>query len=209
MHSGTAERTGAAAIVDHDSVIDEHAVVGLAYDGFTNPARIGGGCLVRRGTVIFADVVIGEHTQTGMGAYIREHTTIGSNCVIGTAVIIEGHTDIGDYVIVQSGVFLPTMTRIGNRVFIGPRAVLTNDRYPLRMRESYAPEGPVIGDDATIGANATLLPGVRIGEGAMVAAGAVVTGDVPPWTLAVGVPARIRDLPARLREPNQARRRIR
>ena len=209
MHSGTAERTGTSAIVEPDSVIDENAVVGLAYDGCTNPARIGGSCLVRRGTIIFADVVIGEHTQTGMGAYIREHTTIGSNCVIGTESIIEGHTDIGDYVIVQSGVFIPTMTRIGNRVFIGPRAVLTNDRYPLRMRDSYAPEGPVIDDDATVGANATLLPGVRIGAGAMIAAGAVVTGDVPPWTLAVGVPARIRDLPERLREPNQTRRRSR
>ena len=209
MHSGTAEQAVTTVIVEPESVIDEHAVVGFAYDGFTNPARIGGSCLVRRGTIIFADVVLGEYTQTGMGTYIREHTTIGSNCVIGTETIIEGHTDIGDYVIIQSGVFIPTMTRIGNRVFIGPRAGLTNDCYPLRMRQSYAPEGPVVGDDATIGANATLLPGVRIGEGAMIAAGAVVTRDVPPWTLAIGVPARVRDLPDRLREPNQMRRRAR
>ena len=189
------------------TTVEDGAVVGERYAGWSRPAEIGAACRIRRGTVIFADVVIGDGTVTGIGAVIREQTSIGADCLIGTGTIIEGHTEIGDQVILQSGVFLPSGTRIGSRVFVGPRAVLTNDRYPLRRRTEYTPVAPVLDDDVTIGANATLLPGVRIGAGAMVAAGAVVTADVPPWSMAVGIPARIRELPAALREPNQPRRR--
>ncbi len=192
----------------HDSVvIDDDVIVGLRYEGWSSPAIVGSGCKLRRGSVIFADVTMGEGSQTGMGVYIREHTRIGRNCLIGTASIIEGHADLADDIVIQSGVFIPTQTRIGSRVFVGPKAVMTNDRYPLRMRGQYAPAGPHLADDVTIGANATLLPGVRIGTGAVVAAGAVVVRDVPEWSLAVGVPANVCDLPAHLREPNQVRRR--
>jgi acetyltransferase-like isoleucine patch superfamily enzyme len=88
-------------------------------------------------------------------------------------------------------VYIPTNTTIGDRVFIGPNAVLTNDRYP----PSGSLDGPVIKAGAAIGANATILPGVCIGEGAFVAAGSVVTRDVPDHMMAIGTPARIKDLP--------------
>ena len=189
------------------TIIDEGTSVGEVYPGWEQPALIGRDCHIRRNSIIYADTVIGDHSITGTGVVIREHTRIGHGSVIGTATIIEGHAEIGNHVVIQSGVFIPTMTQIGNRVFIGPRAVMTNDRYPLRRRDVYPPAGPVVCDDATIGANATLLPGVRIGEGAMVAAGAVVTCDVPSWSLAVGVPARVRELPEHLRQRNQVRRR--
>jgi acetyltransferase-like isoleucine patch superfamily enzyme len=94
-------------------------------------------------------------------------------------------------------VFVPTHTIIGNRVFLGPHSVLTNDRYPPTGKPEL--RGPTIRDGAVIGANATILPGITIGESAVVAAGAVVTADVPPRTMAVGVPARIRDLPGAYR----------
>lgn len=193
--------------VGSGTVIEENAILGEMHPGWKAPTIIGSGCCVRRFSLIFTDTEVGDHTMTGVGVVIREHTRIGSGCIIGTNTIIEGNVDIGDEVIIQSGVFIPTMTKIGDRVFIGPRAVLTNDAYPLRQRAEYIPMGPELGDDVTIGANATLLPGVRIGKGAMVAAGAVVTHDVPAWNLAVGVPARIRDLPEKLRELNQVRRR--
>jgi acetyltransferase-like isoleucine patch superfamily enzyme len=206
VSSAIAESNAAPYLAADDAVIEDGATVGLAYQGWQNPARIGAACLIRRGTVVFADVAVGDRSQTGMGVIIREHTRIGADCVIGTLTIIEGRTEIGDQVVIQSGVFIPTMTEIGSRVFIGPRAVMTNDPYPLRRRSEYVAAGPVLGSDVTIGANATLLPGVRVGEGAMVAAGAVVTHDVPDWSLAIGVPARVRELPDRLREPNQVRR---
>ena len=88
-------------------------------------------------------------------------------------------------------VYIPTNTTIGDHVFIGPNAVLTNDRYP----PSGCLEGPVIKTGAAIGANATILPGVCIGEGAFVAAGSIVTRDVPDHMMAIGTPARIKELP--------------
>ena len=88
-------------------------------------------------------------------------------------------------------VYIPTNTTIGNHVFIGPNAVLTNDRYP----PSECLMGPIVKTGAAIGANATILPGVCIGEGALIAAGSIVTRDVPDYMMAVGTPARIKDLP--------------
>jgi acetyltransferase-like isoleucine patch superfamily enzyme len=195
--------------IGRGTVIEEGAVVGEAGRDWGKPTVIGIDCLIRRNSVIFTDTAIGDRVITGTGVLIREKTHIGNDCLIGTGTIIEGCTEIGDEVVIQSGVFIPTMCRIGSRVFIGPCAVMTNDAYPLRKRAQYSAAGPTLDDDVTIGANATLLPGVRIGEGALVAAGAVVTGDVAPWHLAVGVPARIQELPDGLREPNQVRRRHR
>jgi acetyltransferase-like isoleucine patch superfamily enzyme len=94
-------------------------------------------------------------------------------------------------------VFIPTHTKIGNRVFIGPAAVLTNDRYPPTGKPELA--GPVLEDGAVIGAHATILPGIMVGKDAAVAAGAVVTRDVPPGMMAIGVPAVIKDMPLPMR----------
>jgi acetyltransferase-like isoleucine patch superfamily enzyme len=157
---------------------------------------IGKDAVLRSGTIIYCDVTIGDRFQTGHNVMIREKTRIGDYVSIGTGVIIEGNTHIGDRVNLQSMVYLPTNTTIGDRVFIGPNAVLTNDRYPPSGIGGLV--GPVIEHDAAVGANATILPGVRIGEGALVAAAAVVTRDVPAHMLAVGAPAKIRELPSAL-----------
>ena len=101
----------------------------------------------------------------------------------------------------QTGVYIPTGSRIGDRCFLGPNATLTNDRTPLRT--DYRLEGVTLANDVTIGAHATLMPGISVGEGAFIAGGAVVTRDVPPWKMAVGVPARIVDLPENLKKPNR------
>ncbi len=155
---------------------------------------IGRNAIVRPGTVLYCDVEIGDDFQCGHGVLIREHTRIGNSTAIGSSSIIEGYGTIGDGVRLQSMVFVPTHTVIGDGVFIGPAAVLTNDRYPPAGTPRL--EGPKIGDNAVIGANATILPGVKIGEGAFVAAAAVVTRDVPPGKMAIGAPARIRDMPS-------------
>ncbi len=190
------------AIYGENCTIQPLAIVGLAYRPDCEPAHLGDDCVVRAQTIIYGDVVIGDGFRTGHNALIREHTTIGDYVLVGTGAVIDGHVNIGDYVSIQTGVYIPTDTTIGSYVFIGPCAVLTNDKYPLRQRASYQAIGPTIGDHVTIGANVTILPGVVIGEGAMVAAGSVVTKDVPPWSLAVGSPARIQPLPDHLHEPN-------
>ncbi len=161
--------------------------------------EIGSDAVLRSGAILYCDVTIGDRFQCGHNVVIREQTKIGNRVAIGTASILEGQITIGDDVSLQSLVYIPTGTTIGNRVFIGPNTVLTNDRYPPTRIGGL--HGPVIGDGAALGANVTVVPGVRIGEGALVAAGAVVTRDVPARTLAIGAPARIRDLPDAIRTP--------
>jgi acetyltransferase-like isoleucine patch superfamily enzyme len=154
-------------------------------------STIGHHAVLRSGTIIYCDVIIGDNFQSGHNTLIREKTRIGDRTAIGSATVIDGNTIIGNGVSLQSMVYIPTNTTIGDSVFIGPNAVLTNDRYP----PSGSLEGPVIKAGAAIGANATILPGVSIGEGAFVAAGSVVTRDVPDHMMAIGTPARIKELP--------------
>jgi len=154
---------------------------------------IGKNAVLRSGTIIYCDVTIGDQFQSGHNVLIREKTRIGDRVAIGTATVIEGTTTIGSDVNLQSMVYIPTNTRIGNHVFIGPNAVLTNDRYPPTGIGGL--NGPEIKNGAAIGANATILPGICIGEGALVAAGAIVTREVPAYTLAIGAPATIQPLP--------------
>lgn len=185
--------------VSPETEADVHADAVIGSDD--GRPQIGSEPTIRRDTIIYADVQIGDRFTTGHGALVREDTTIGDDVLVGTHAVIDGSCTIGDAVRIQTGVYIPTNTTIGDRVFFGPHAVLTNDRHPLR-RESPL-EGPRIEDDASIGANATVLPGVTVGERAFVAANAVVTKDVPPDTLAVGAPATHRPLPDELTGGNQ------
>lgn len=186
------------------NVVGEHArifePVTLGFPSWDNMTKkdyvgttIGKNAVIRSGAVFYCDVVIGDDFQTGHNVIIREKTTIGNRVAVGTNTVIEGHTLIGSDVSLQSMVFIPTNTKIGDHVFIGPNAVLTNDRYPPSRIGSL--KGPVIKNHAAIGANTTILPGVCIGERALVAAGSIVTRDVPDHMLAIGTPARIRHLP--------------
>ena len=164
----------------------------LNQSGYPGTA-LGANAVLRSGTIIYCDVQIGDFFSSGHNILIREHTCIGDYASVGTASIIEGHCTIGDRVNIQSMVFIPTNTTIGNGVFIGPNAVLTNDRYPPTGKPEL--RGPTIEDGAVIGASVTVLPGVRIGAEAVIAAGSIVTRDVPEGVLAIGAPARLKSLP--------------
>lgn len=163
-------------------------------------AVIGDNAVIRSNSTIYTDVTIGNEFRTGHNIMIREKTVIGNKVLIGTNTIIDGHTGIGSNVSIQGNVYIPLNVTIEDNVFIGPCAVLTNDKYPIRKKTNLG--GPILRRGASIGANATLLPEVEIGEGAMVAAGALVSKDVPSWKLAIGFPAKIRDLPKELRIAN-------
>ena len=193
------------AVIGESCTIDENVVLGVRYTPDCHPAQIGDHCVIRAMTIIYADAILGASVKTGHHVTIREHTRTGSNVVIGTGTVIDGQVEIGSFVKIESLVYIPTHTRIGNHVFIGPGAVLTNDRYPQRLRDEYAPCGPIIEHSVSIGGRAVILPGVRVGKGSIVAAGAVVTRDVPEWSLAVGVPAKAMPLPEKLRRENRAK----
>jgi acetyltransferase-like isoleucine patch superfamily enzyme len=175
-------------------------IIGHSYGSDTSPPVIGKNATIRHGSIIYDDVIIGDGFSTGHDVLLREFTEIGDDVLVGTKTVIDGRTDIGSHVSLQTGVYVPSHTTIGDNVFIGPHAVLTNDPFPVRMDTELV--GPTIEDGASIGANATLLPGVTVGKRAFVAAGAVITEDVPPETLAIGVPAIHRPLPDELQGRN-------
>jgi acetyltransferase-like isoleucine patch superfamily enzyme len=154
---------------------------------------IGDDAVIRSGSIIYCEVTIGNRFQCGHNVLIREKMVIGDNTSVGTASVIEGYGSIGGNVRIQSMVFVPTNTEIGDGVFIGPAAVLTNDRYPPTGKPEL--KGPVLEEGSVIGAKSVILPGIRIGKGGAVAAGAIVTKDVPAGKMAIGSPARIRDMP--------------
>jgi acetyltransferase-like isoleucine patch superfamily enzyme len=163
--------------------------------------RIGDHCVIRSEAIIYRDVVIGNYVRTGHKVLIREGCRVGNRVLVGTNVVIDNNTKIGSHVSIQSTVYIPTGTTIEDRVFVGPNAVFLNDRFPVRVKTPLV--GPRIRRGATIGGNATILPGVTVGEGAFVAAGAVVTRDVPDWHRAIGAPARFEPLPPKLRKLNR------
>ncbi|HAW94461.1 MULTISPECIES: acyltransferase [unclassified Arsukibacterium] len=138
-----------------------------------------------------ADCNIGEGTKIWQFVVILTGATIGKDSNICAQCLIEGDVVIGDNVTVKSGVQLWDGTRIGNNVFIGPNVTFTNDLFPRSKEYPENFTGIKVNDFASIGANSTILPGVTIGESAMIGAGSVVTKDVPAKAVVVGNPAKI------------------
>jgi acetyltransferase-like isoleucine patch superfamily enzyme len=134
---------------------------------------------------------IGEGTVIWQFAMVLQGTRIGRHCNINCLAGIENDVIIGDHVTVKPFTSIGTGTVIGDRVFVGPNVVLLTDRYPRSRRPSLAPRAPILEHDCTIGAGSVVLDGVRIGHHALVAAGSVVTRDVPPQGLVRGNPARL------------------
>jgi acetyltransferase-like isoleucine patch superfamily enzyme len=189
------------ANMDRLSLPDDNVTIGVKYKMRSKPPILGKNPLIRSNSIIYNDVEIGDNFKTGHGVTIREKTDIGDNVLIGTNTIIEGHCSIGNDVSIQSNVYIPTNTIIEDYVFIGPCACFTNDKYPIRV--DFDLKGPIIKKGASIGANSTFLSNIEIGKGAMVAAGAIVTMDVPEYFLAIGAPARIKPLPKFLKKLNK------
>ena len=135
---------------------------------------------------------IGEDSRIWQFCVVLKDAVIGSNCNINAQVLIENDVIIGDNVTVKSGVQIWDGTRIEDNVFIGPNATLTNDLMPRSKKYPEKFSGVTLKKGCSIGANATLLPGIIVGEGAMIGAGAVVTKDVPENAIMVGNPAVIK-----------------
>jgi acetyltransferase-like isoleucine patch superfamily enzyme len=132
---------------------------------------------------------IGEGTNIWQHCVILKNARIGRNCNINCNVFIENDVEIGDNVTIKPGVQLWDGVSIGNNVFIGPNVTFTNDLTP---RSKHYPEKfikTVVEDGASVGANSTILAGIKIGEYSLIGAGSVITKNVPPFTLWFGNPA--------------------
>lgn len=151
---------------------------------------VGDSFIIRSHTVVYNNNKIGKNFKTGHHVLIREGNTIGDNVSIGSATVVEHHVKIGNNVRVHSQVFIPEYSILEDDCWIGPNVVLTNSYHPKCRSAKECLKGPVIKRNAKIGANATILPRVVIGENALVGAGAVVVSDVEPNSVVVGNPAR-------------------
>jgi UDP-2-acetamido-3-amino-2,3-dideoxy-glucuronate N-acetyltransferase len=134
---------------------------------------------------------IGHRTRVWQFAIVLDGAVIGEDCNICAHTLIEGKVVIGSYVTIKSGVYIWDGITIEDYVFLGPNVTFTNDLFPRSKQYPSEFIKTKICHNASIGANATILAGITIGEYAMVGAGSVVTKDVPPYAVVVGNPARI------------------
>jgi len=143
--------------------------------------------------VVSEDAKIGLNTRIGNFVFIRDQTVIGSDCVVGSYVDIEGEVRIGNFVSLQSGCYLTRGVIIEDEVFCGPRVVTMNDRNICHRRPllTFNRQAPRILRAARVGGGSVLCPGTTVGENAFVAAGSVVTRDVPDRAVVAGNPARV------------------
>jgi UDP-2-acetamido-3-amino-2,3-dideoxy-glucuronate N-acetyltransferase len=191
VHAGT--------VIGDDCAIEDFAVLGkrprlarhsLA-QGDVSVLRLGTGAAVGTGAVVFAGASIGAGAIIGDQSFVRERTSIGAGSVIGRGSVVDNDVRVGAGVRVQTNVYLTAFSVIEDDVFIGPGVCTTNDDTMGR----HGPEKPSVGATlrraCRIGGGAVLTPGVEVGEEAFVAAGALVTRDVPARAVLMGVPGRV------------------
>jgi acetyltransferase-like isoleucine patch superfamily enzyme len=153
---------------------------------------------VKDSAQVAESAVLGDGTTVWELAQVREDARLGEECVIGRGAYVGPGVRIGRRVKLQNHALVYEPAELGDGVFVGPAVVLTNDTYPrsvdpdgnLKRGGDWEPVGVVVEEGASLGARSVCVAPVRIGAWAMVAAGAVVTADVPPYALVVGVPAR-------------------
>jgi acetyltransferase-like isoleucine patch superfamily enzyme len=172
-------------------VVEDFAVIGAPVGGEGQGIEtiIEDGAIIRSHTVIYCGNRIGKNFRTGNKANIREYNRIGNDVSIGTLTVVEHRVVIEDGVRVHSQSFIPEFCHLKKGCWIGPNVVLTNAKYPNTPNAKQDLRGVVVEEGAIVGANTTVLPGVRIGKNALVGAGSVVTKDVPPHRIVTGDPA--------------------
>ena len=173
--------------------VDETATIGLPPAGAADgelPTVIGPGATIRSHTVVYAGSTIGAGFSAGHGALVREGNVLGDDVSIGTNAALEYGNRVGDRVRIHTGCFLETCV-VEDDVFIGPNVVFTDDPHPACPRYRDCVGGATVRRQVSIGANVTVLPGIEIGEGALVGAGSVVAASVPAGVVVAGNPARV------------------
>jgi UDP-2-acetamido-3-amino-2,3-dideoxy-glucuronate N-acetyltransferase len=206
---------GAGSIIGHNVVlhddctigsevrIDDGSIIGklplrsrmsaVTRDVILPPTYLGDGCLVGSNAIIYRGARIGDGVLIADLASVREETVIGDLTIIGRGVAVENQVNIGRCCKIETGAYITAKSTIGELCFVAPEVTFTNDNYVGRTEERFRHfGGGALERGARVGANATILPGVKIGADALIGAGSVVTRDVPAETVVFGSPAKSR-----------------
>jgi acetyltransferase-like isoleucine patch superfamily enzyme len=192
LHAGT--------VVGDGCVIEDGAVLGKlprlarhssAQRGPLAGLHLGSEVTICAGAVVFAGAELSDGAIVGDQAYVRERTAVGARSVVGRGSVIDNDVAVGARVRIQTNVYITAYSLIEDDVFVGPGACTTNDDTMARHDAAYEIRGAVLRRACRVGGGAVLVPGVEVGEEAFVAAGAVVTRDVPQRAVVMGVPARV------------------
>jgi len=172
--------------------IGDYCIIGEPFEKNEMETTIGDNAIIRSHTVVYSGNKIGAKFTTGHAAFIQQNNKIGENSSLGTHSVILHDARIGNNVKIHTNSFIPEFTVIEDGVWVGPHVVITNVLHPLckKSKECMRLRFVTIGKGAIIGANVTILPGVKIGEKAVIGAGSVVRDDVPPRTIMAGNLAR-------------------
>lgn len=196
---------GAYVVVHEGTVIgdgcslEDHAVLGKrprlsarsSARGEVDGLRLAERVSIGAGSVVFAGARLGADVIVGDQAFVRERSEVGAGSLIGRGSVVDNDVRVGARVRVQSNVYLTAFTVLEDDVFVGPGALTTNDETMGRHGPGEPLSGALLRRACRVGGGAVLRPGVEVGEEAFVAAGAVVTRDVPARALVMGVPARV------------------
>jgi acetyltransferase-like isoleucine patch superfamily enzyme len=176
-------RLGRGTLVEDDVRLGDEAASAKGLD-------VGTGAIIRSGAELHDGIRVGDHLEIGRNVVIGKDTVIGDDCQIANNTIIEADCAIGDRVRINANCYISRFTTIGDDVTICPGVSLANDPHP-GSENHLCERGPTIERGAQLGTNATILPFVTIGERSLVAAGSVVTRNVPPAVVVAGNPARV------------------
>ncbi len=202
---------GANVVVYDDTVIGDGCVVqdgavlgkvpslsptSTAKRGELPPLHLGAGCVVSTGAVVYRGTILGAGCILGDYAGVRERCSLGERVLVGRGSVVENDTTIGDFTKIQTNVYITAYMTIEDHCFIAPCVQTTNDNFMGRTEKRHKLiKGATIRRGARVGGGAVLCPAIEIGEEAFIAAGAVVTKDVPARKVLMGVPARpVRDV---------------
>ncbi|HTZ85236.1 MAG TPA: acyltransferase [Solirubrobacteraceae bacterium] len=198
VHDGT--------VIGDGCTIEDNAVLGKrprlaassSAHGDVGQLVLGQNVKVCTAAIVLAGATVGADSLIGDQSFVRERCTIGEGTVIGRGSAVDNDVSIGSRVRVQTNVYLTAFSLVEDDVFVGPGATTTNDDTMARHGPETPLRGATLRRACRIGGAAVLTPGVEVGEEAFVAAGAVVTNDVPARAVVLGVPARvIREVPER------------
>jgi acetyltransferase-like isoleucine patch superfamily enzyme len=170
-----------------------------------DPAEIGDGCLLGTGATVYRGAALGRNVLVADQATVRERVRIGDYTIVGRGVVVENDCVVGRYCKLETEAYITAYSTLEDRVFIAPQVTTTNDRFIGRTEERFKHfRGIIVRRGGRVGAGSVILPGLTVGEDALIAAGSVLTRDAPPRMILLGSPAKpFREVPSEQLLENQ------